>query len=219
MPRIIFYHTICCLTFLTACSSKIVLPKYYINPPEQFDIALSKPIKIDSVDLVLLDWAIFEETNRHRQRLGVKKLRFNRMLQKAAELHTEEMVELNYFSHTSPVLENGTLMQRIRRFGIRNGIAGENIAIHPLMKTQEVVFNKRVASVQTTTRYAWRNEGVEYTYEEFAVDLVNRWLNSPPHRFNILNRQFRFLGISNTLTRYNARAVFYVTQNFSSHDY
>jgi len=166
-----------------------------------------------------LDWAVFKETNRHRERLGAKKLRFNRGLQEPAELHTKEMIELNYFSHTSPVSENGTLMQRIRRSGIRNGIAGENIAIHPLMKTQEVVFNKRVASVQTTAGYAWRNEGVEYTYEEFAVDLVNRWLNSPAHRFNILNRQFRLLGISSTLTRYSEMAVFYVTQNFSSHDY
>jgi len=109
LPRIISFSTIFYLTFLAVCTSKIVLPKYYINPPEQFDIDLSQPIKIDSVDLVLLDWAIFEETNGYRDRLDVKRLRFNHRLQQAAKLHTKEMVELNYFSHTSPVSENRTI--------------------------------------------------------------------------------------------------------------
>ncbi len=219
MPRIISFSTIFYLTFLAACTSKIVLPKYYINPPEQFDIDLSQPIKIDSVDLVLLDWAIFEETNRYRDRLDVKRLRFNHRLQQTAKLHTKEIVELNYFSHTSPVSENRTLKRRIKSAGIRDGIAGENIAIHTLMKTQEVVFYKRVTSTQTITRYAWMDEGIEYTYKGFAVDLVNRWFYSSAHRFNILNHQFKFLGISCVLTRYNEMAAFYVTQNFSSHYY
>ena len=125
------------------------------------------------------------------------------------------MVELNYFSHTSPVSENRTLKRRIKSAGI----AGGNIAIHTLMKTQEVVFYKRVTSTQTITRYARMDEGIEYTYKGFAVDLVNRWFCSSAHRFNILNHQFKFLGISCVLTRYNEMAAFYVTQNFSSHIY
>ena len=95
------YSTIFYLTFLSACTSGGIVPKYYKIPAEKFDIELAQVIKIDSVNMVLLDWAIFEETNRLRERCGFKKLRFDRPLQEAAELHTREMVKLDYFSQGS----------------------------------------------------------------------------------------------------------------------
>ncbi|MFQ5606283.1 MAG: CAP domain-containing protein [bacterium] len=182
-------------------------------------IDLSQVIRADSVDLELLEWAIFKESNRQRKRLGMKPFEFEVRLQKVARQHSGEMVELKYFEHHSPVIKNQTIRQRVSRAGIKYGIQGENIAIHPLNKIQEVVFSDLTPASQSATRYAWRNEGREYTYKEFSVDLVKRWLNSLPHRRNILSQQFKFLGIGCAQAQYNGLEVFYVTQNFSSTNY
>jgi uncharacterized protein YkwD len=35
-----------------------------------------------------------------------------------------------------------------------------------------------------------------YTYLEYARLLVNGWMNSPPHRRNLLNPDYKYLGCS-----------------------
>lgn len=191
-----------------------------ISPVEQFgpDVDLSLRLDSDSVDVPLLEWAIFLETNRQRARLGLKPLKFEPRLQYVAEQHSREMVRLGYFEHNSPVPSNATLTKRIRHVGIKEGIGGENIAIHPVTRRQDAIFRAAQAG-PTASKYAWRNEGDDYTYAEFARDLVNRWLNSPPHRRNVLNKQFHYLGVGLAQARYKDIEVFYVTQDFSSANY
>lgn len=204
---------------ISACTFKTNTHKYYNSPSGQqpFEFDLSQVIRVDSFDVELLEWAIFEETNSQRRRLDLKPCKYERRLQQAARLHSNEMVDLNYFSHTSPVAENSTVRKRMSRAGIKLGTGGENIAIHPFKKMQDVVFKQ--TGTNHFSKYDWRNEGAFYTYREFAADLIQRWLNSPPHRQNILDTNFKFLGVGCVQAKFNQRDVFYVTQSFSSINY
>ncbi len=219
--QINFMKTIFCLLMLTfsACSSHNHRPIYYEMSPEEMlqNNFLDTVVKVDSFNLELLEWAIFNETNVQRVRLNRQRLKFDSRLQNGARMHSMEMVELSYFDHVSPVEENVTVTRRIRNSGIKYGVGGENIAIHPIQKKQEVVF--RLAGSGEATKFLWRNNGSDYTYGNFARDLVQRWLNSRPHRNNILSRGYGFLGIGAAYTNYAGENVFFITQNFSTVNY
>jgi uncharacterized protein YkwD len=104
--------------------------------------------------------------NRERKRRGLRSLRDNSRLQRAARAHSADMVANDYFSHVSL---NGTdLVGRLVRadYVRRDGAwaVGENIAYG------------------TGTLAAPRV-------------IAAGWMRSPGHRANILNRGFRDIGI------------------------
>ncbi|HLM26577.1 MAG TPA: CAP domain-containing protein [Thermoleophilaceae bacterium] len=104
--------------------------------------------------------------NRERGARGLRKLRLNGRLSRAAVRHARDMVRRHYFSHVSP--SGGTLGRRIRRTGYlrraRSWWVGENIA--------------------------W-GSGVLAT----PGAIVRAWMNSPGHRANVLDRHFREMGL------------------------
>lgn len=207
-----------CLCFLS-CANRAAIPDYYLLLESELvdSPALRAPVRLDSLDLPLLEWAIFNETNIHRTMLGLDPLRYENRLHSGARAHSREMVAFGYFDHISPVTENETVEKRLQQMGIKNGYRGENIAIHPVVKRQEMMI--RLVGNERPSRNSWRNRGTHYTYQEFAKDLVLRWLYSPPHRRNILNPLYRFLGVGAVPALFDQRDVFYVTQNFSSTNY
>jgi uncharacterized protein YkwD len=201
---------------LLACAQKIPAPAYYENTSPA--IEFTGRIEPDSIDLELLEYAIFCQTNAERQRLGLWPLRFEPRARVAARIHSEEMIQLSYFSHTSPVKKNQTLGHRLRQVGLREGMSAENIAIYPIEKRQEIFVEKRRVDLNLTRDF-WRNQGIYFTYDEFAKTLVESWMNSPGHRRNILSRDYKFLGVGCAVGRLNNSDVCYVTQNFSSTNY
>ena len=104
--------------------------------------------------------------NRQRARRGLRKLRLNERLSKAARQHTADMVKRNYFSHNSR--SGSDVVDRLTRTGYMRGArswtVGENLA--------------------------W-GSGSRSTPRE----IVAAWMNSPGHRSNILQRRFREIGI------------------------
>lgn len=64
--------------------------------------------------------------NQARANAGVKALQFDMELVKIARLKAQDMVNKNYFSHTSPTY--GSPFDMMRQFGISYRTAGENIA-------------------------------------------------------------------------------------------
>jgi len=104
--------------------------------------------------------------NRERRARGMRKLRTNKRLGRAAKGHAGDMVRRDYFAHDS--LSGQSFTDRIRRTGYmshaRSWQVGENIA--------------------------W-GTGERGTPHE----IVNVWMNSPGHRANILQRRFREIGI------------------------
>lgn len=64
--------------------------------------------------------------NAARKRAGLKPLRLNAVLAKAAQRHAEDMLVRGYFDHKSP--SGTTVRERSRAAGYRWGAIGENIA-------------------------------------------------------------------------------------------
>lgn len=104
--------------------------------------------------------------NRERTRRGMRALRENRRLSRAALAHTEDMVEKRYFQHVS---KSGTdvvdrLLSTGYLGGVRSWLVGENLA--------------------------WGTNSLSTPRQT-----VTNWMNSPGHRANILKRRFREIGI------------------------
>jgi uncharacterized protein YkwD len=95
--------------FAVACTRRAKKVSYYKILEYQSSPEITAILSPDSVNLELLEWAIFSETNLQRGRLGLVPFKYDPQLQKAARLHSQEMVALNYFDHTSPVLFNELL--------------------------------------------------------------------------------------------------------------
>ena len=65
------------IALITSCSFKKTMYKYYdYSPDGKTENTHLLPLESDSVDFELLEWAIYEETNLQRQRLGFKPFDF-----------------------------------------------------------------------------------------------------------------------------------------------
>ena len=64
--------------------------------------------------------------NQQRKNAGLGELKFDSELQKVARIKAQDMVNNNYFSHTSPTY--GSPFDMMKKFGISYKTAGENIA-------------------------------------------------------------------------------------------
>jgi uncharacterized protein YkwD len=104
--------------------------------------------------------------NKKRREHGLRRLRGNGRLHRAAGRHTVDMARRHYFSHTS--ISGASFLDRIRRTGYlrrtRSWSVGENIA--------------------------WGTGDLSS-----PRSIVRAWMRSPGHRANILNRRFREIGI------------------------
>jgi hypothetical protein len=72
---------------------------------------------------------VFQLTTQHRLMLGLPDLEYDERLRMAAHLHSREMCELGYFSHSSPTPGKSSPTDRARLQGYGGG-CGENIAGH-----------------------------------------------------------------------------------------
>lgn len=104
--------------------------------------------------------------NQRRAVRGMRRLRLNTHLSKAAVWHSHDMVRRHYFAHVS---QSGTdVVARLRKSRyIKSGfgwMVGENLA--------------------------W-GSGTSGTPRE----IVAAWMRSPAHRRNMLNRRYREIGI------------------------
>jgi uncharacterized protein YkwD len=103
--------------------------------------------------------------NRERTSRGLPALRENSLLSQASKEHSDEMVRINYFEHTSP--DGRSVGDRLRAVGYSRGFSasgGENIA------------------------YGVGGKGT-------PASIVKAWMHSPGHRADILRPAFTEIGI------------------------
>jgi uncharacterized protein YkwD len=104
--------------------------------------------------------------NAERRTHRLRALRLNARLSAAAVAHSRDMVQRDYFSHTTPL--GTSFLQRIRHTGYlhrsRRWLVGENLA--------------------------W-GEGAGGS----AQAILRAWMHSPPHRKAILTASYRDVGI------------------------
>ena len=107
--------------------------------------------------------------NNARQSHGLGRLRVNGRLSAAAAAHSGDMVRKRYFSHTSRAGRD--VVDRLTNFGYIPGATSWTVG----------------------ENIAWGSGG-----RSTPRSIVSAWMNSPPHRHNILSRRFREIGIGMT---------------------
>lgn len=149
----------------------------------------------DNYDLHLLNAAVFFATNKLREEKKLKQLKFSSALRDAATVHTFMMVDKKFFDHfNNRNLKLRTPEDRIKLFGTNADFAGENIDYTNIKMPSQT------------------------TYWQLAQMIVDDWFHSPPHKKNMLSKNFRSLGCAAYFEIKNKDGFRYVksTQDFSA---
>lgn len=171
---------------------------YKAMKPEAFARlpALEEKLEPGKTDLVLLGAAIFHETNRVRQQLGLRVLRPLEPLDVAAETQAKIGAFLRPPSHTNPFPLIATPLDRVRFAGLDPREVAENIALITIYDAPRgtdfytLKGDPRLRNAQTGKLLELHTVG------SFARVIVEAWMNSPGHREAMLNPRFRYLGCS-----------------------
>jgi uncharacterized protein YkwD len=157
------------------------------NPGEQ-QVGVAAKESAEGVESGEVYRAVMDEivrlSNIERGKYGAPPLSADRNLEMAATGHSEEMARMSYFSHDSPVAGRSSPGDRIALTGILPRRTGENIA-----------------------------KFGSYPIATLAENAVVGWMNSPPHRRNLLDPNFTHIGIG---VARNGR-TYYLTQNFCTY--
>lgn len=169
----------------------------------------------------VLNAVVFYLTNEIRVNNKLPELVFNDGLEESAQLHSESMVNDDFFDHINPVSkEYRTPNDRARFVGIINPYLAENIvegfvlkykANEPVYCTEPGIF-----------RYHPEDDPIGlHTYLSLGESLIDMWMHSPVHKANILSTNALQLGCGSA---YFFRKDFYdmpavlATQNFQFYE-
>ena len=136
-----------------------------------------------------LETQVLGQMNRVRAKHGLRPLRFSNRLRAAAALHSTQMGQRGFFSHDS--VDGSAFWHRVKRYYGASGYRFWAVGENLL----------------------WSSPGVD------AQRAVQMWMNSPPHRKNLLSARWREVGlasvhVSNAPGVYGGREVTIVTADF-----
>lgn len=130
--------------YASGCNSKIdeIINNFgnikdFFTPSEKEDTTPETPELPENGNLSEYEIRVAELVNEIREENGLKKLTLNSELSDVARLKSQDMLENNYFSHTSPTY--GSPYDMMTKYGIEYTFAGENLARG--QKTPEQVVN------------------------------------------------------------------------------
>lgn len=166
---------------------------YNLSPEKFFELEeVSDTIDFNQFNNELLAAAIFHQTNLQRK---VKdQLKYNEELSGAAQYHSDQMIEKDFFDHTNRFSkEMKTPVKRAQHFGFPSAFVGENII-------EEIVLSYKDNSTYNYKDGYYYNENYSkqlnvLTYKTLAEKIVNSWMHSPGHRHNILMKEYELLGV------------------------
>jgi uncharacterized protein YkwD len=120
-----------------------------------------------ATEVLRMATGILDYTNQERRNRGMVALRLSPALTFLARKHSSHMCSGGTLAHESDAFPTGwrRFDQRMEMVGVR--FAAENVAYYSLLKTPE----------------AW------------AKAVIKLWMESPDHRKNMLNPEFRYVGI------------------------
>lgn len=176
-------------------------------------------IDFDKVNFPLLQAAIFFVTNEERKKAKLKPFEFQSIIENVASGHAQDMVKYGFYSHTSRIRIKRTVLDRFHLEGLNPKFYGENIcSTYGLQYQTGRKVNPPYPSGEFTYAFTSKREVIPpHTYLTFAKSVVKLWMDSPGHRQNILNPNFKSLGCGARVYReknfYNM-PYFMVVQNF-----
>ncbi len=183
--------------------------------------ALYNAIDFSEVNFPLLQAAIFFVTNEERVKAKLKPFEFRSEIELVAAGHAKDMVKYGFYSHTSKIRIKRTVRDRFQLEGLNPEFFGENIcSTYGLQYEIGRKVNPPFPSGEFTYAFTSKREVIPpHTYLTFAKSVVKLWMDSPGHRQNILNPNFKSLGCGAGVYReknfYNM-PYFMVVQNFGS---
>jgi len=145
--------------------------------------------KIEGDDTI--EALIFKLTNEERNKKGLKNLELDERLKIAARQHSNDMLKKKYLSHNSRDAVNKTLLQRIYNSGLPVLGVGENVA----------------ENIGGSVGFLQKNHP-----DSLAKLVMKEWMESPPHRKNILDPDFTHIGVGSV----SNEGMHKVTQNFAN---
>jgi uncharacterized protein YkwD len=181
------------------------------------DKSFNDTLDFNDIDLPRLNAILYYVTNEIRARHKLQVLEYAKELEDAAAMHSRDMVVHDFFGHENPYNPDRiTPNDRAAISGVSNPYIAENIAedfgLNYKSKTQVYVLGKG--------KFSYEPEGdliPPKTYLSLAVSLLERWMNSPEHRKNILSPDALQLGCGTYYfsdTQFNDMPTFMATQNF-----
>lgn len=114
----------------------------------------------------VLEAQVLVDVNRIRSRHGLVRLRFSPKLAAAATQHSREMAQRGYFSHNSA--NGAAFWRRVERY-------------YPSSGYRYWVVGENLL---------WSSPGID------AGGALKMWMHSPEHRANLLNREWRQVGLA-----------------------
>ena len=113
-----------CVQYKVGVSEVLAVNPQITNPDK---ISPSQIIKVpSSTEATTLEGQVVVLVNKERANVGLAPLKANWELSRVARYKSQDMIDKNYFSHTSPTY--GSPFDMMKNFGIKYMSAGENIA-------------------------------------------------------------------------------------------
>ncbi len=110
--------------------------------------------------------------NDEREKAGLKPIEMDEELRKVARAHSQEMFQLGYFAHNSPV--SGTPFDRMRQAEIRFGVAGENLAYAPNVQIAQEGLMNSPGHKANILRPEFRKVGIGIIKSEFRGSMFSQ---------------------------------------------
>lgn len=216
----LFSTIILLFTGATICSAQ-PYNKYYINTSTVNFLAegiLQESVNGKLINIHLLNAAIFHVTNIERSNSSLAKFEFNNNLYQSSQLHSNKMIKQEFFDHENKHEKKWREPKdRILFFEPNYTALGENILENNLLNYKGTVLNYRIKESENGELIYLDKKGekIEFsTYIELANKLVQQWMNSKPHRENILNNSFSLLGCACAINPEKTPILIRCTQNF-----
>ena len=183
----------------SASASSSQAADWFAMSPDEFaqsaDAKRELPWK--GIDDRLLSAAILQETNRYRVEHSLPALRHMPRVDEVAAMHAVDMSQGGWFGHDHPTdPKKRTVFDRAELAGLRPMFVAENLVMEYGIRYEP---GRKV--YETTRRgrdgLSYRPHGEpipRHTYQSFAKRVVERWIDSPPHRENIGSKYPKFMG-------------------------
>ena len=147
--------------------------------------AAQAPLDPGQIDHRLMSAAIFHESNRVRGEHGLAALTYSPQLEAASRMHAIDMAEANFFAHENPNdASKREPADRVKLSGYDPRYVAENLATAFDLQYEP---GREFYVVPGGISYDPNGRPLPpHTYASFARHVVERWMNSPGHRANLL---------------------------------
>ena len=197
---------------------------YEVNPNDFLSsAAVNQPIDARNPNEELLDATLFHISNLQRKKYHLPLFSHSSVLHQVASEHSEAMINKNFYSHEDPSSRsNRTFAKRIMNNTSEFSQMAENIAEFDIIQSKDDMFcliePKRKGGDFQYIDCKTEKTLTMQTYKELATNIVNEWMDSPGHRANLLNKNYKVMGCAIRLSKnpYKSQNSPFsrITQNF-----